>query len=121
MTETLPSGAERAPQGVVAQDRTPDGGIQPQAVVDARGTLHLIYFKGDKAEAGDLFYVRRDTGKERFSDPIRVNSQPASAIAFGSMRGGQITLGKAGRVHVAWNGSGKNERTSGGPRCRART
>ena len=93
--------------------RTPDGGIQPQAVVDARGTLHLIYFKGDKAEAGDLFYVRRDVGKERFSDPIRVNSEPASAIAFGSMRGGQITLGKAGRVHVAWNGSGKNERTSG--------
>src|SRR5262249_43885903 len=39
--------------------RTPDGGIQPQAVVDAKGTLHLIYFKGDKAEAGDLFYVRR--------------------------------------------------------------
>jgi hypothetical protein len=32
--------------------------------------------------------VRRDAGKERFSDPIRVNSQPASAIAFGSMRGG---------------------------------
>src|SRR5262249_28115085 len=112
--------AQPAPEELVARRssgvellRTPDGGIQPQAVVDARGTVHLIYYKGDKAEAGDLFYVRRDAGKARFSDPIRVNSQPASAIAFGSMRGGQITLGKAGRVHVAWNGSGKNEQTSG--------
>jgi hypothetical protein len=86
--------------------KTPDGGIQPQAVVDARGTLHLIYFKGE-ASAGDLFYVRREAGKERFSDPIRVNSQPGSAIATGTIRGGQIALGKGGRVHVVWNGSGK--------------
>ena len=93
--------------------RVPNGGIQPQAVVDAKGTLHLIYFKGDKAVAGDLFYVRREAGTERFSDPIRVNSQPGSAIAFGTMRGGQITLGKAGRVHVAWNGSGKDEQARG--------
>ena len=33
--------------------RTPDHGIQPQAAVDDKGTLHLIYFKGD-AFAGDL-------------------------------------------------------------------
>ncbi len=38
--------------------RTPDHGIQPQAVVDETGTLHLVYFKGD-ALGGDLFYVRR--------------------------------------------------------------
>ena len=34
--------------------RTPNGGIQPQAVVDAKGALHLIYFKGE-AGGGDLF------------------------------------------------------------------
>jgi hypothetical protein len=39
----------------VALLRVPNGGIQPQAVVDAKGTLHLIYFKGDDASAGDLF------------------------------------------------------------------
>jgi hypothetical protein len=27
--------------------RTPEGGIQPQAVVDNAGTAHLLYFKGD--------------------------------------------------------------------------
>jgi hypothetical protein len=93
--------------------RPPDGGIQPQAVSDARGVLHLIYFKGDPA-AGDLFYVRQPPGGHRreavvldFSKPIRVNSQPGSAIAVGTIRGGQLALGKDGRVHVAWNGSGR--------------
>src|SRR5687767_6364611 len=92
--------------------RVPNGGIQPQALVDAKGDLHLIYFKGEAA-AGDIFYVRRPAGQERFSDPIRVNSQPGSAVAAGTIRGGQIALGKAGRVHVAWNGSGKTKTASG--------
>jgi hypothetical protein len=86
--------------------RTPHGGIQPQAARDDKGTLHLIYFKGDAA-AGDLFYVYRRTDQKDFSTPLRVNSQPGSAIAVGSIRGGQIAVGKNGRVHVAWNGSGK--------------
>jgi hypothetical protein len=86
--------------------RTPDGGIQPQAVVDSSGVLHLIYLKGDPG-AADVFYVRRDPGMEEFTSPIRVNSQPGSAIAIGTIRGAQIALGKNNRVHVAWNGSGK--------------
>src|SRR5208283_4624222 len=51
--------------------------------------------------------VRREAGKENFSEPIRVNSEPGSAIATGTIRGAQIALGKNNRVHVAWNGSGK--------------
>jgi hypothetical protein len=86
--------------------RTPDGGIQPQAVIDSTGVLHLIYFKGD-AGNGDIFYVKQAAGQERFSAPIRVNSQPGSAIATGTIRGAQIALGKKNRVHVAWNGSMK--------------
>jgi hypothetical protein len=86
--------------------RVPNGGIQPQALMDPKGTLHLIYFQGTKANAGDLFYVRREAGSERFSEPIRINSQPGTACAMGSVRGGQIALGKAGRLHVVWNGVG---------------
>lgn len=82
----------------------PNGGIQPQAVTDAGGTLHLIYFAGEPS-AGDIFYVRREPGKKDFSSPIRVNSQPGSAVAIGTIRGAQIAIGKNGRVHVAWNGS----------------
>jgi hypothetical protein len=83
--------------------KTPDDGIQPQALMDAKGVLHLLYYKG-KASGGDLYYVRREPGRERFSEPIRVNSIAGSAIATGTIRGGQIALGKDGRVHVAWNG-----------------
>jgi hypothetical protein len=74
--------------------------------VDAKGTLHLIYFKGADAGAGDLFYVRREAGTERFSEPIRINSRARGACAVGSVRGGQIALGKGGRLHVVWNGDG---------------
>jgi hypothetical protein len=88
--------------------RTPNGGVQPQAVMDERGTLHLIYLAGEPG-ASDVFYVRRDAGKTEFSAPLRVNSQPGSAIAIGTIRGAQIALGKNGRVHVAWNGSNKAE------------
>lgn len=86
--------------------KTPNGGIQPQALMDASGVLHLLYYKGLEGE-GDLFYVRREAGKDRFSEPIRVNSQEGSALSIGSIRGGQLALGKDGRVHVVWNGSNK--------------
>jgi len=94
------------PDSKVILVKTPHGGIQPQAMRDAKGTLHLIYFKGDPA-AGDLFYVRKTADDARFSKPIQVNSQAGSAIAVGTIRGGRLALGKDNRVHVAWNGSGK--------------
>lgn len=87
----------------IAALRTPNGGIQPQAAVDATGVVHLIYYKGD-AGGGDVFYVRREANAESFSKPIQVNSQAGSAIAAGSIRGAQLALGKNGRVHVVWNG-----------------
>src|SRR5262245_33425346 len=85
--------------------RTPNGGVQPQAVIDSKGVMHLIYLKGKDAES-DVFYVRKEPGKDRFSEPIRVNSVPGSAVAAGTIRGAHIALGKNGRVHVSWNGSG---------------
>ena len=83
--------------------RTPDGGIQPQAVVDDRGTAHLIYYQGE-AGGGDVFHVQRAAGAGDFSKPMRVNSQPGSAIAAGTIRGAQLAVGRNGRVHVVWNG-----------------
>jgi hypothetical protein len=80
----------------------PDGGIQPQAAVDTRGTLHLIYYKGDPS-GGELYYVHRGATDTAFSAPIRVNSETGSAIAAGAVRGGRLALGRNGWVHVAWN------------------
>jgi hypothetical protein len=95
--------------------KTPHSGIQPQAVMDADGTLHLIYFAGDPAQ-GNLFYVRREANQDRFSAPVRVNSQAGSVVAIGSIRGGQIAIGKGKRIHVAWNGArgAKPENPAGG-------
>jgi hypothetical protein len=90
--------------GLVVLVRLPDNGIQPQAVVDGRGILHVLYFAGEP-RAGDLFYVRSKDYGQTFSAPIRVNGQSGSAIATGTIRGGQIAIGRGGRVHVTWNGS----------------
>ena len=83
--------------------RVPNHGIQPQVAVDAEGIVHLLYFKGEPA-AGDVFYARSKDGA-RFDRPLRVNSQPGSAVAIGNIRGAHLALGKNGRAHVAWNGS----------------
>jgi hypothetical protein len=90
--------------GRVRVIETPDGGIQPQAAIDDQGVLHLVYFRGQPA-GGDLLYARLEPGEERFSRPVEVNSQHGAAVAIGTIRGGQIALGRGGRVHVAWNGA----------------
>jgi hypothetical protein len=88
----------------VAVIAVPDGGIQPQAVVDVDGIIHLLYFTGEPS-GGDLYYVRFTKPDQKPSQPVRVNSIAGTALATGSVRGGQIALGRAGRVHVAWHGS----------------
>jgi hypothetical protein len=88
--------------------KTPNRGIQPQTVVDVKGYVHLLYFQGDPRN-GNLMYARRAAGARDFAAPIQVNSQEGSAIAVGTIRGGHLAIGKNGRVHVAWNGSGKAE------------
>jgi hypothetical protein len=86
--------------------RTPHGGIQPQTELDRDGVLHMIYFKGD-ASAGDIEYVERQPGAQDFSRPIRVNSEPRSAVAIGTVRGPQIAIGRNGRAYAIWFGSQK--------------
>ena len=109
-TVTLPgSPPSPRPDHRVDVVATPDGGIQPQAAIDTAGTIHLLYFKGEPG-GGDLFYVRRKAGDAGFSAPLRVNSEAGTAIATGSVRGGQIALGRNGWIHVAWNGSKPVER-----------
>jgi hypothetical protein len=106
MTLTMPViAANSVRDDVVRLVRLPVGGIQPQAVVDAQGVVHVVYFAGEPA-AGDLFYARL-ASDGTFSKAIRVNSTPGSAIATGTVRGVRLAVGRNGRVHVAWNGSGR--------------
>jgi hypothetical protein len=94
--------------------RVPEGGLQPQAVVDSAGTTHLIYFNGEP-KAGNLFYAKRAGGEAEFSRPIQVNSRAGDAIAIGTIRGAQIALGRNDRLHVAWNGSDAAKGHPGSP------
>lgn len=88
---------------VVSIERLPESGLQPQAIAAPDGTVHLIYLAGD-AKASDILYRRRATDGG-WSDPLKVNSQPGSAVAIGTIRGPQLALGRNGRAHVVWNGS----------------
>lgn len=89
--------------GTVSLERVPENGIQPQVAVDDAGRIHLLFFKGAPA-AGDLFYSRKERPSPGFQTSIRVNSRASNVMAVGTIRGGQLAVGKGGRVHVAWNG-----------------
>jgi hypothetical protein len=94
----------QAQSPVVRVRRVPHGGLQPQLAATTDGTIHLVYFLGEPRR-GDVFYARSRDGGATFSEPLRVNSTPGSAIATGTIRGAQIAVGARGRVHVAWNAS----------------
>jgi hypothetical protein len=55
-----------ASAGPIDLIRVPNGGIQPEAVVDSAGNVHLVYLAGE-LRAADVFYTR---SRERpVSDP----------------------------------------------------
>src|ERR1051326_6624216 len=99
VSKPTPSGP---PPAVIIQ-KLPDGCIQPQAAVDSKGIVHLVYFKG-KPGAGDLYYVHFpvNQGISSASSPIRVNSKPDTAIAAGTIRTEQISIGQGDKLHVVW-------------------
>ena len=92
-------GVEKDTRSRVRLYRVPNGGIQPLAALVDRGTLHLVYYVGDPHH-GDLLYARSSDGGASFSPALPVNEN-RSAIAVGTIRGAQLALGKAGRIHVA--------------------
>ncbi|MBS0266975.1 MAG: hypothetical protein JSS02_33925 [Planctomycetes bacterium] len=106
--KTTKTEAKATDKTAVRFTRVPDRGIQPQALVDGTGRLHLVYL-GDDPQAANVYYVHQAAGAEAFSPPLRVNSQAGSAIAVGSIRGAHFALGQGNRVHVCWNGSNKAE------------
>jgi hypothetical protein len=105
-TIALRSPGPDRPATVILQ-KLPEGCIQPQAAVDSKGIVHLVYFKG-KPEAGDLYYCHFPVsqGLAAASAPVRVNSTRDSAMATGTIRTEQIAVGQGDKVHVVWNGIG---------------
>lgn len=91
----------------VRVERLPPGAVQPKLVRSTTGTLHLVYLSGDSKAADILYQSRPATSESKWSEPVRVNSEPGSAIAIGTIRGPDITLGRSNSVHIVWNGSSK--------------
>lgn len=107
MVASLSEQTSHGSNGRVKLLRVPNNGLQPQAAMDERGALHLIYFTGEPG-GGDIYYVRRDAGRAEFTASHRVNSESGSAVATGTIRGAHLAVGKNGRVHIAWNGPHKS-------------
>jgi len=59
----------KAESGSVLLVRVPGNGIQPEAVVDGGGIMHVLYFAGEP-RAGDLFYARSKDYGQTFSTPV---------------------------------------------------
>jgi hypothetical protein len=104
----LPANASSQSTLSIKAVRVPNGGIQPQAVADLTGRIHLLYYSGDPGY-GDLYYTISDDEGQTWSRPLRVNSRVGTAVALGTIRGGQMAIGRNHRVYVLWNGSSEVE------------
>ncbi len=96
------------PLAEVEVRRLPDGAMQPFAVTEDSGTVHLVWLQGEPKSC-DVLYQRLPGGRTDGTAPMRVNHHPGSAIAIGTIRGAQVAVGRNGRVHVVWNGSSNAE------------
>lgn len=103
----------------VKLERVPEGGVQPQVAVAADGAVHLVYLTG-KPDGADIRYSFRKAGDTAWSAPVTVNSEAQCAVAIGTIRGAQLAVGKAGSVHVVWNGKAQNGQHATAPLCYAR-
>jgi len=81
----------------------PDKGVQPQALVDSKGVLHLVFLAGPASQC-DIFHTTLDAQTRSFAKPQRINRTSGSGIAVGTIRGAQCAFGKDDRLHVVWNG-----------------
>jgi hypothetical protein len=77
--------------------QTPNGGLVPDAEVDSRGAIHLVY-----VSSNDVYYVTSADDGKTFSAAIRVNSEPGTAHPANMYRGPDLALGKGGQAHVIW-------------------
>ena len=93
--------------GEVKIERVPENGLQPQVVTRADGTVHLVYLTG-QPNGADIRYTRRTGDATDWEKSVTVNTIPHSAVATGTVRGAQIAAGKAGQVHIVWNGVAQN-------------
>jgi hypothetical protein len=75
----------------------PNQGAVPDAEVDERGVVHLVYVSG-----GNVQYVRSEDGGNSFSSPLLVNSEAGAVPPPNMFRGPDVAVGGGNIVHVVW-------------------
>ena len=93
--------AAESQRGAVEAIRMPEDGRMPRAVVDAEGTVHLVYVQGGTNRA-NLFHATREPGARGWSEPQQLNSREFSVSGVGPIDGAQVALGPDNRLHVVW-------------------
>lgn len=93
----------------VSFERVPEEGVQPQIAISSDGARHLVYLTGNPRGC-DVRHSVKKAGAGGWETPRTVNSEPASAIAAGTIRGAQIAIGADDSIHIVWNGPGDHKR-----------
>lgn len=85
--------------------RLPSTVMQPVAALDPEsGAVHMAWLRGDPAHS-NAYLQTWPGGRPGVDAPMRINDQDGTAIALGTVRGVQVSVGRHGRVHAVWNGS----------------
>lgn len=76
--------------------KLPEGCLVPDAVVDARGVVHVV-----TGYAHDAYYFQSTDNGRTFSTPLKLNGPEGVTTTMGE-RGPKLALGKDGSVHICW-------------------
>jgi hypothetical protein len=76
--------------------RTPANSLVPDAVVDNKGTLHLVYGLNHNA-----YYVQSTNHGLTFTSPVKANLSGTVETEMGE-RGPKLAVGKDGVIHLVW-------------------
>ena len=85
-----------APTATVQVIRTPAGSLVPDAAVDDKGTLHVVYGLNHNA-----YYLQSTNNGSSFTSPVKVNSTVTVETEMGE-RGPKLAVGRDGVIHVVW-------------------
>lgn len=86
--------AHAVPPGVV---RLPSEALVPDAALDSRGVLHVVYGTTDK----QAFYAQSTDNGATFGPRRRLNTDLGVTTTMGE-RGPKLALGAEGEIHVVW-------------------
>ena len=84
-----------APATSIEAIKVPNNGVQPFAMTDKAGVIHMIYYRGT-----DLYYVTRKNST--WSTEKQISGAREKGTIMGPISTPKLAIGKNGRVHISW-------------------